>query len=86
MTTTLLQNRLNQEFTPTYLEIIDDGREHEGHASAHGGGHFTVIIASEKFVGHNLVQRHRMIYAAIQELMQTHVHALSIKAYTPEEI
>lgn len=85
-TTTLLQEQLTQALTPTHLEITDDGCEHEGHASAKGGGHFSVLIVSEKFVGCTPVQRHRMVHAAVQELMQTHIHALSIKAYTPEEI
>lgn len=70
---------------PLQLEINDDSHHHIGHAGADNGGHFSLLIVSEQFVGKNLVQRHRMVYDAIGDLMQTHIHALSIRALTPEE-
>lgn len=81
-----MRERLNSAFAPTRLEIRDDSHRHAGHASAGGGGHFTVTIVAEAFRGKGLVQRHRMVYAALNDLMQQNeVHALSIEARTPDE-
>ena len=81
----LIRERLMQAFAPDRLEIIDESHKHAGHASAKGGGHFAVHIVSPAFAGKNLVQRHRMVYEAMGDLMQQEVHALSIKAETPDE-
>lgn len=80
---TLLQEKL-AVLAPTHLELIDDEKDHAGHRHE-GGGHFTVIVVSPQFVSQSLVQRHRMVFAAVGDLMQTSIHALSIRAYTPEE-
>lgn len=83
---TAIRESLTAAFAPQQLEIIDDSHKHAGHAGARGGGHFTVNIVADAFSGKGLVERHRMIYAALSELMQQNeVHALSIQARTPEE-
>ncbi len=81
----MITARLTEAFAPEKLELVDQSEAHAGHASAGGAGHFAVHIVSPAFAGKSLVQRHRMIYAAMGELMDTEVHALSIKAQTPEE-
>ncbi len=81
----VIRERLTRAFTPEILDIIDDSHKHAGHASARGGGHFAIHIVSPAFAGKNLVQRHRMVYEAMGDLMQQEVHALSIKAETPDE-
>lgn len=81
----LIRERLMKAFAPEVIEIIDDSHKHAGHASAKGGGHFAVRIVSPAFAGKSLVQRHRMVYEAMGELMQHEVHALTIKAETPNE-
>jgi BolA protein len=82
----LIKDKLNQSLAPSHLEIIDESHQHAGHAGARqGGGHFMVTIVSPQFIGKTLVQRHRMVYAAVDELMNTAIHALSIQAKTPEE-
>lgn len=82
-----IQSRLTEVFEPDILEIQDDSHRHAGHASAGGGGHFNVRIVSEAFAGNSLIKRHRMVYEALKEAMQSNeIHALSIKAYTPSEI
>jgi len=60
---------------------------HAGHAGAsEGGGHFTVVVASLAFDGKMLVDRHRVVYDALNEQMQSGaIHALVIKAFTPQE-
>lgn len=82
----LIRVRLNKAFEPAQLDIVDDSHQHVGHAgAASGGGHFTVSIVSEKFRDHSTLERHRMVYQAVDDLMPAEIHALSIKALTPEE-
>jgi BolA protein len=83
----LLEERLYRALEPEELRIFDDSSAHAGHVGARpGGGHFNVFIVSRHFTGKSLLQRHRMVYGALQDLMQTEIHALSIKALTPEEL
>jgi BolA family transcriptional regulator, general stress-responsive regulator len=73
--------------TPQHIDIIDDSAQHAGHAGARaGGGHYQLTIISPSFSGQNIVARHRAIYQALGDLMQTRVHALSITAYSPDEL
>lgn len=81
-----IEAALTKEFAPELLEIIDDGHLHRGHAGAREGkGHFRVRIVSKKFIGLTTIKRHRMVFAAVDELMETEIHALSIDARAPEE-
>ena len=71
---------------PTHLEIIDESHKHAGHEGARDGrGHFALEIVSEAFVGLAPLARHRRVYQAMGEMMQTDIHALSIRARTPAE-
>ena len=77
---------LEEALAPATLEIEDDSASHAGHAGARGGGgHFRVTIVSSAFEGQSLIQRHRMVYDALGDMMQTDIHALSIEARTPAE-
>lgn len=80
----MIRERLEAAFAPESLEIIDESHKHAGHASAGGAGHFIVKIVSNAFEGKSPVQRHRMVFEAMDELMQSEVHALSIQADTPK--
>lgn len=81
-----IQQRLHAALNPTHIQIHDDSQSHAGHAGAQsGGGHFYATIVSEAFAGRRSIQRHQMVYAALGEMMQAEIHALSIKAYTPDE-
>lgn len=81
-----IRERLEAALAPTALEIVDDSRRHAGHAGARDGrGHFNVSIVSDRFVGAKRLERHRMVYAALGDLMQTDIHALSVIALTPAE-
>lgn len=81
----MIRERLESAFAPASLDIIDESHKHAGHAGARGGGHYIVRIVSDAFAGKPTIQRHRMVYDAMGELMNTEVHALSIKAETTEE-
>jgi BolA protein len=72
---------------PTRLQITDESHLHAGHAGARsGGGHYVLDIVSDEFDGKATMARHRMIYSALAEMMKQDIHALTIHAYTPEEI
>ena len=79
--------RLNSSLAPTRLDLIDDSEQHRGHGGYNPAGesHFTLRIESAAFEGKTRVQRQRMIYAALGDLMQARVHALSIRAKAPGE-
>lgn len=75
-----IRQRLVAALTPTLLEIVDDSHRHARHAGARDGrGHFIVHIASPAFQGLSPVARHRAVYDALGDLMQTDIHALSIR-------
>ncbi len=80
----LIESSLNAALNPTHLEIIDQAKQHEGHRHE-GAGHFVVKIVSEQFEQQGVLQRHRLVYDALGDLMQTDIHALSIQAMTPTE-
>jgi BolA protein len=72
--------------TPTRLEVVDDSAKHAGHAgAAGGGGHYNLTIESAQFAGKSTLARHRLIYAALADLMQREIHALAIDARAPSE-
>ena len=82
-----IEAKLRVALEPESLDIIDDSHKHAGHAGSKGGaGHFDLTIVSEKFSGMNTVGRHRLIYDVLSDMMPTEIHALSIKAFSPDEI
>ena len=83
---TRLRERLTASLTPEKLEISDDSHRHVGHAGARGGGHFTVRIVAQAFKDKPLIERHRMIYDLLHDMMHGEIHALSIQARSPDEL
>ena len=82
-----LLRRLNSELNPASIDLIDDSEQHRGHGGYNPAGesHFTLKIQSAAFAGKNRVERQRMIYTALGDLMEGRVHALSIRATAPGE-
>ena len=82
--------RMEQRLTalePELVEIYDESGEHIGHAGAlEGGGHYQLLIVSKRFEDLVKVARHRLIYQALADMMQTEIHALAITALTPLEL
>lgn len=74
-----------QTLAPELIEIEDDSASHAGHAGNTGGGHYNLLIISEAFQGLSLIQRHKLVYAQVGDLMERDIHALSIRAKTPAE-
>lgn len=67
------------------LELLDESGLHVGHPGAKGGGHYRLTIVSPRFAGQSRVARHRMVYEALQPLMQKEIHALALVTQAPGE-
>lgn len=81
----VIQQRL-AALAPVRSELIDDSARHAGHPGARGGGgHYRLLIVSPAFAGQGRLARQRMVYDALGDLMQSAIHALSVRALTPEE-
>ena len=77
----MIERRLRSALSVDSIEIVDESHLHVGHPGADsGGGHFHVTIVAEIFDGLPTLARHRLIYDALGDAMQTEIHALSIKA------
>ena len=72
---------------PQRLELVDDSARHAGHAGARpeGESHFRLLIVADAFGGRSRIERQRMVYGALSDLLKTDVHALSITALSPAE-
>ena len=80
-----IRSLLEAAFSPLELEITDDSHLHEGHAGAKSGkGHFSVKLVSTSFSGTRTIDRHRMVFEALGDMMHTDIHALSVSASPPE--
>ena len=84
-TVELLRQRL-ATLEPASMTIEDESHRHAGHAGAKEGGHYKITIVASAFAGHNTVRRHRMIHEAVGDLMRGRIHALSIRAFSPDEV
>ena len=84
---TEMLSRLNSALSPTSIDLIDDSEQHRGHGGYNPAGesHFSLRIESPAFIGRSRVERQRMIYAVLGDLMHERVHALSIRATAPGE-
>lgn len=82
-----IKTKLEQTLSPARLELVDESALHAGHMGARpeGESHFRLLIVTDMFNGRGRLERQRMIYQALGDLMTTDIHALSIKALTPEE-
>ena len=76
----LIKQRLERYFSPTTLEIIDDGAKHRGHAaSLSGAGYYTIVISADSLKNKTRIDAHREIYELLTDLIPNEIHALQIK-------
>ncbi len=47
--------------------------------------HFEAIVIAQEFAGKRSLARHQLIYETLGSLMGNEIHALSIRAFTPDE-
>ena len=82
-----IRQRLTSALAPSDLALVDQSAQHLGHARARpeGESHFQLTIVAEAFEGKSRIERQRLVFAALGDLMQTDIHALSITALTPDE-
>ncbi|MFJ3044844.1 BolA family protein [Herbaspirillum chlorophenolicum] len=81
-----IRERLIATFSPSQCLVEDESALHAGHAgAASGGGHYRVRLVSNLFEGKNRVNRHRLVYDCLSDLMQQEIHALAIVALAPSE-
>jgi BolA family transcriptional regulator, general stress-responsive regulator len=84
---TEMLRRLNSALSPTRITLVDDSENHRGHGGYNPAGesHFSLEIESAEFAGKSRVERQRLVYKALGDLMHERVHALSIRAAAPGE-
>lgn len=82
-----IKTKLMEALSPSRLELVDESHLHAGHAGARpeGESHFRLLVVSDQFKNRGRLERQRMIYQILGDLMATDIHALSIKALTPDE-
>ena len=81
-----IERILSETFTPSKLLVRDQSHLHAGHAGARDGkGHFAVSIVAEVFAKSSRLERHRLIFDALGDMMDMDIHALTITAQTPDE-
>ena len=87
--TATIKTILQEKIGATIVEIEDRSdlhKHHQGRMNAPvGSGQYDAIVVADSFAGKNMMQQHRMVYAALSDQMQTTIHALSLKTYTPEQ-
>jgi BolA family transcriptional regulator, general stress-responsive regulator len=78
--------RLRATLSPQRISVEDDSARHAGHAGARSGaGHFIVRIESHAFAGRSRIERHRLVYQALADMMPGEIHALNIDARSPDD-
>lgn len=82
-----IRARLVETFTPEACQLEDESALHAGHAgAASGGGHYKLFIVSERFEKQSRINRHRLVYDCLNDMMHKDIHALAITALAPSEI
>lgn len=82
ITADMLRRRLEERLSPTRVEVLDESAAHAGHAGADESGmgtHFRVRIESPLFSGKSRLARHRLVYDALQDYIDSGLHALAIE-------
>lgn len=83
----IIKTKLTEALAPSRLELVDESALHAGHAGARpeGESHFRLVVVSTAFENRGRLERQRLVYQILGDLMTTDIHALSIKALTPDE-
>ena len=77
----IIETKLVEAFDPLHLTVDDESSNHNVPAGSES--HFKVVIVAECFDDRRLIDRHRMVNAALAEELAGSVHALALHTYTP---
>ena len=80
-----IKKRLEKRLDLIHFEIKDFTGRHLNHKLHEGGFHLETTIVSDNFINKTLIERHRLVYGAMGELMKHEIHALSMKTLTKSE-
>lgn len=80
-----MKKRLENHLDLKHFEVKDFTGRHLNHEQHNGGFHLEAIIVSNNFNDLSLIKRHKKVYAAMDELMNHEIHALSMKTLTIKE-
>ena len=81
-----IEDAIRDQLEAQHVAVIDQSSLHEGHLGAQsGGGHFQVLVVSDRFRGLSRIAAQRVVYEALGDLMADDIHALSMRTLTPEE-
>jgi|TARA_Y100000996_G_scaffold268002_1_gene211009 BolA protein len=80
-----IKKRLEEKLDLIHFEIKDFTGRHLNHKLHEGGFHLETTIVSDSFTDKSLIERHRIVYDAMGELMKHEIHALSMKTLTKAE-
>lgn len=73
METQRIREMIEQGIPTSFVEVAGDGT------------HFQAVVVSERFAGKSPIERHKLVYAALGDAMESEIHAISMKTYTPEQ-
>jgi len=80
-----IETRLKKEITINHLEITDNTGRHIHHKTYQLGAHLNAVIVSSSFNQMSLVNRHRLVYYALRDMIKNEIHALGLKTISAEE-
>ena len=80
-----IKSRLKDTMVVDHLTIQDDTGRHVGHEHHDGGGHFQIKIVSNAFEGLSLLDRHKLVYQALDGMIKNEIHALGLKTIATSE-
>ncbi len=80
-----IESRLDTTLAPLHIEIRDDTGKHINHQNFDDGAHLSSVIVSPHFKGLTLLERHRLVYQALADMIKKEIHAFSMQTFTPEE-
>jgi BolA protein len=81
----IISKKISEVVTVDSIEVYDYTAQHENHATFDGNFHLSMTLISPDFEGMSLIERHQLVYKAVNEYMDGEIHALTMKTYTPEE-
>lgn len=78
-----IEQLLKNQFSPAHIEVIDESAQH--HVPKDAQTHIKLILVSSHFEALSTIKRHRLMYQALNEELQSGLHALTMHLFTPNE-